>query len=191
MNWKKKLSEIESSFENKNKRDWRLAIELTESLMSEYPDNVEVNIRGIYLMHNILVEEEYPDIEHNYIAALLKKHFEQSNQKFSKNPEYLFFIGKILHIAEWYFGLDDDLKPLKEKLAFKMQKKAFEMEPTNLLYEWAFIFSKDEKKQAFNLSERILYKQSHWLTWLKTKGFPGIYMIESLKYCYENYKQLT
>lgn len=191
MDCKEKLSEIESSFGHHEKRDWKPAIELIENLVSEYPDDVEVNVRAIYLIHNILVEEGCPDEGHDLMAALLKKHFELSYQKFSKNPEYLFFVGKILYIAEWYFGLDDDPKPLDERLAFRMQKKAFEMEPTNQLYEWAYLFSKDEKKKAFTLSKQILYEESNWLNWLRTKGFPGLYMIESLEYCYENYKQLV
>jgi len=191
MNWKEKLSEIEISFGHHEKRDWRSAIKLVENLISEYPNNIEINVRAIYIIHNILVEEEYPNDEHDLMADLLKRCFSKSYQRFSENPEYLFFIGKILYIAEWYFGLSDDLKPLEKKLAFRMQKKAYEMEFNNQLYEWAFVFSKDEKKKAFALSNQILNGESNWLEWLKTKGYPGTYVIESLEYCYEYYKKLV
>lgn len=187
MSWKEKLSEFESSFGRHEKRNWMPAVELVENLISEYPDDVEVNIRAIYLIHNILVEEEYLNDEHDLMADMLKRYFDSSYQRFSENPEYLFFIGKILYISEWYFGLDDDIGPLEEKLSFKMQKKAFHIEPNNELYEWAYMFSKDEKKKAFTLSKQILHGKSDSLNWLITKGFPGKYLIESLEYCYENY----
>ena len=143
------------------------------------------------MLHNILLEEDYQESEHNHIAELLKKYFDESYQKFSENSEYLFFVGKILYIAEWYFGVDDDLKVLEEKLAFKMQKKAFEKESKNPLYEWAYVFSKDEKLRAFDLSKQILYDKYNQLDWLKSKGFAGKYLIESIEYCYENYKEIT
>lgn len=181
---------IDNIYLEGKKRDWKSIIELIDNLVSNYPDSVEVNVGVIYLLHNILLEEDYSDDEYELLSQLLKKHFRQSYEKFSNNPEYLFFIGKILFIGEWFFGLDDDLKPMEVKTAFRLQKNAFEIEPSNILYEWAYVFSKNEKKQAFELSEKILFKESNILNWLKTKGFPGSYIIESLKYCYENYMDL-
>ncbi len=191
MNWKDKLSEIESAFGRHEQRDWKPVIKLVQDLMTKYPENVEANVRAIHLLHNILVEEEYSDSEQQIITDLLIKYFNESQQRFCENSEYLFFIGKILHIAEWYFGINEEMKTVEETLAFKMQKKAFEKEPDNQLYEWAYLFSKDEKKKAFTLSKQILYEGNNWLEWLSTKGFPGTYLIESLKYCYDNYKQIV
>ncbi|NDK57360.1 hypothetical protein [Pontibacter fetidus] len=188
MNWKEKLAEIECHFGHHEKRDWRPTIELVQRFRMEQLSNVELRIRIIYLLHNILVEEEYTQEEHDLIASLLKLEFAESYQKFSDNSEYLFFIGKILYVAEWYFGIDDDTKPLEDKFAFKMQKKAFEKEPHNKLYEWAFLFSKNDKEKSFLLAKQLLYSDASWLNWLKVKGFPGLYIIEALKYCYENYK---
>jgi len=187
-NLKERLADLESSFGQHKKQDWRLVIDLVLKLLSIYPNDVEINIRIIYMLHNILVEEEYTSSENYLIADLLKKCFNESYQKFSENPEYLFFIGKILYIAEWYFGIDDDLKPMEKKLAFKMQQKAFKKEPKNQLYKWAYVFSQDKKREAFILSKQILYGRKNWLYWLKKKGFPGTYLIEALEYCYENYR---
>ena len=141
MNWKEQLSKIESHFGHHEKRDWKPAVELVKSLIDKYPNDVEVYIRTIYLIHNILVEEKYSNDEHDEMADLLKKYFEKSYSLFSENAEYLFFVGKILYIAEWYFGLDDDLKPTTDRLACKMQKKAMDKEPENILYEWAYRLS--------------------------------------------------
>lgn len=184
MNWKVQLEKFERS------KDWKSAIELMQKTISENPDNVEAYIRVIYLLHNILVEEDYPESEHDHIASLLKQYFDESNKSFSDNTEYLFFIGKILHIAEWYFGLNDRPGLMEQSCAFKMQKKAFEKEPGNALFEWAYRFSLDDKVAGY-LAEQILLHDKTKAEWLKSKGFPGEYILESLVQSNENQKSST
>lgn len=174
MKWKEYLADLENS------KDYKLAIEHMQSVIKDNPDNVEAYIRVIYLLHNILVEEEYAELEHDFLAGLLKSYFDISYVKFSNNAEYLFFIGKILYIAEWYFGVDDDFKPTEEKQAFQMQKTAHEMEKDNVLYEWAYRFTLGEKL-ASHLAEQILLQEKTKLEWLKSKGFPGEYILEALE----------
>ncbi len=190
MNWKEQLGKYEQCFGTHSELDWNQAILLAQKIIENNPDDTEAYVRVIYALHNILVEEDYPASEHDHIAEMLKQFFDESCQKFSENPEFLFFIGKILYISEWYFGLDDDPKALEDRLAFKMQKKAFAKEPENILYEWAYVFSKDEKQRAFDLSKQLLYGNTGNLQWLKTKGFPGKYLIESIEHCHENYKEI-
>lgn len=182
MDWRKQLEEYEQT------NNWEPAIVLIQKIIADNPNNVEAYIRLIYLLHNILVEEEYSKSEKDRLAELLKKYFNESNEKFCENSEYLFFIGKILYIAEWYFGIDDDLKPVEKKLAFKMQKKAFEKEPENVLFEWAYRFSLDNKLAGY-LAEQILLYEKAKVEWLKSKGFPGEYILESLEYSKEKYKE--
>jgi hypothetical protein len=175
MNWKEQLSEIESHFGYHEKRDWKPAVKLVKNLVEKYPDDVEVYIRTIYLIHNILVEEDYLNNEHDEMADLLKEYFERSYKLFSENAEYLFFTGKILHIAEWYFGLDDS------KLAMEMQKKAMEKEPGNLLYEWAYRLSCDGDIVEGYLANQLIEHEKAKVNWLKSKGFPGSYVLEHLQ----------
>jgi len=118
--------------------------------------DVEVNVRVIYMLHNILVEEQRTPEEHVRMEKRLKEYFKSSRQIFSENSEYLFFIDRILHIAESYFDVDDDLKSTKENLAFKMQKKAREMELDNKLYELGYVSSKGEKERVFLLLKKLL-----------------------------------
>lgn len=174
MNWKEHLTELE------HRKDYALAIEYIQGVIKENPDDVEAYIRAIYLLHNILVEEDYPESEQGFLAGLLKSYFNISYVKFSNNSEYLFFIGKILYIAEWYFGLNDRPKSMDESLAFQMQKKAHEMEKGNVLYEWAYRFSLDDKLSTY-LAEQILLHNNPKLEWLKSKGFPGEYILEALE----------
>ncbi|MCB9082403.1 MAG: hypothetical protein H6555_11910 [Lewinellaceae bacterium] len=181
MNWKEQLEKHEHS------KDWESAIELMQKTISDNPNDVEVYVRVIYLLHNILVEEDYPESDHDHIAGLLKQYFNESYKRFSDNAEYLFFIGKILYIAEWYFGIDDDFNPVEEKQAFQMQKKAFEKEPGNVLFEWAYRFSLDDKLAGY-LAEQILLHDNGKVEWLRSKGFPGRYILESLERSKEKHK---
>jgi len=180
MNWKEQVSEIESHFGFHEQRDWTPDIEFIRNLVDKYPNNVEVYIRAIYAIHNILLEENYPDEKIDEWTALLQKYFNESYHKFSENAEYLFFVGKILYIAEWYFGLDDDLKPIKKRLAFKMQKKASDKEPDNILYEWAYRFSLWDKTAVY-LANQIIEHHKEKIDWLKSKGFPGQYTLDGLQ----------
>lgn len=76
-------------------------------------------------------------------------------------------MGKILHIAEWYFGLENS------HLAIEFQKKAMEKEPENLLYEWAYRLSCEGDMVKGYLSHQIIEHYKSKIDWLKTKGFPG------------------
>jgi tetratricopeptide (TPR) repeat protein len=181
MNWKEQLSEIESHFGRHENQDWEFAIELIKSLVEKYPNDVEVYIRTIYLIHNILVEEDYPNGKHDEMADLLKKYFDKSYSLFSENAEYLFFIGKILHIAEWYFGLDND------ELAMEMQKKAMDKEPGNLLYEWAYRLSCSGDIVEGYLANQLIEYEKEKVDWLKSKGFPGNYVLEHLQMSNQKY----
>lgn len=173
MNWKENLTELE---DNEN---WKEAIEVIQHVIIEYPNNVEAYIRGIYLLHHILVEEDYPKAQHDFLADLLKSFFKISYHKFYGNAEYLFFIGKILYIAEWYFGVDDDFKPIEERLAFQMQKKAHDLEIDNKLFKWAYLFSLGDNMSKV-LAKQIL-ADNNIMTWLDARGLPGKYIKDSLK----------
>jgi len=181
MNWKEQLSEIEKDFGFHKERDWKPAIASVSKLLTEYPNDVELNIRAIYLLHNILVEEEYSNEEQDKMIDLLQEWFNQSKEKFSENAEYLFFIGEILHIAEWYFGLEDT------KLAMEFHKKAMEKEPGNLLYEWAYRFSYPGNIVAGYLAHQLITNEKNKVRWLKSKGFPGEYILEHLEASNQEY----
>jgi hypothetical protein len=179
--WKKKLSEIENRFGHHEKRDWKPIIKFVKGLVVEFPNEKDVYIRIIYLIHNILVEEEYPHNEHDGMADLLKRYFDESYERFSNDAEYLFFIGKILHIAEWYFGIENI------NLANELQKKAMNMEPGNLLYEWAYRSSCPGDIVEGYLANQLIENGIDEINWLKSKGFPGTYVLEHLRMSNDKY----
>ncbi|NWO28461.1 hypothetical protein [Capnocytophaga sp. oral taxon 903] len=175
------FTEIEKEFGFHKEIDWLSKIVYIDKKLEQYKKNVKVNIRAIYILHNILVEEEYPFEEQNKMSYFLQKWFLESNNRFQNDAVYLFFIGKILYISEWFFGLKDNTS------AFEFQERAFEIEPKNILYEWGYALAKNEKERVYILSKAILFKNKNILDWLKQYGFAGNYTIESLMYCYENY----
>lgn len=187
--WSEKLATIESTFGRHEQRSWMPAVETAQQVWAAYPESATAKVRVLYLLHHILVEEDYPAEEHDRMASLLKRYFWASYEQFAEHAEYLFFVGKILYVAEWYFGLDDDAKPPADKLAFNMQKRAAQNEPDNPLYEWAVAFSKDDKERSFDLAKLLLGPDSEGRAWLEARGFPGQYVLASLAYCYEQYKQ--
>jgi tetratricopeptide (TPR) repeat protein len=166
MSWKQELERSE-----KNK-EWLEAIRLLDDVIKESPDEVEPYVRVIYLVHNLLLEEDYEShgLNHDYLARLLLNYFQVSFDKFENNPEYLFFVGIILHIAEWYFGQDD------AELALLLQKKAVQLEPKNTLYDFSYSFSISKKAKAEELAKQLTTDGST-LEWLKSKGFPGQYVL--------------
>lgn len=179
MDWKEKFEYYE------NNKEWSSAITLLENTINYSKNDVEANIRLIYLIHNILVEEEFCNSDYEIFSKSLRKHFEASLPLFYDNPEYLFFIGKILFIAEWLFGIDDDNKVMEQRKAFQMQKKAHEIDPKNILFEWAYKYSLGDDNSK-ELAMKILQEDSMQYNWLKTKGFPGRYIIRTLEFCIED-----
>ena len=108
------------------------------------------------------------------MANLLKKYFDESYSKFSEVPEYLFFVGYFMGLADWYFGQHDF------ELADQMKKKASDLEPDNMLYEWSWRFVKDDPL-AKRCAEQLLKHDTKRIEWLKSKGAPGTYILDVIK----------
>lgn len=165
MDWKKELESLE-----RDKR-WADAIALLKEAIAQHPDNGEPYVRAIYLLLNLLLEEDYAaaNLEHDNLAAMLTQYFDSTLKKFKDDAESLFFIGYFVGLAEWYFGQED------LDLSHQMLKKATEIEPQNLLYQWAYKFAIGDKSAA-QLCEALV-SSTEIMTWLKSKGSPGRYMI--------------
>jgi len=164
MNWQKELESLEAA------KRWGDAVTFLQESIALYPDDVELYVKGIYLLLNLLLEEDYSacNLEHDNLAALLKKYFDDSYEKFKGNAEYLFFVGYFSGLAEWYFGQED------LSLSHQMLKKATEIEPDNPLYHWAykFVIGDEEARELCKQSASNMASMS----WLESKGSPGQYL---------------
>lgn len=174
MNWREELEALE-----RDKR-WGDAMALMEKISGEPPPDAEAYVRAIYLLLNLLLEEDYDahDLAHDDLAARLQRYFDHSYGMFNDNPEYLFFIGYFMGLAEWYFGQDT------LELSHRMLRKATEIAPDNVLYDWAYKFVSGDGA-ADRLAGRLT-SNAEVMKWLESKGAPGAYMINVIRACSEN-----
>jgi hypothetical protein len=173
MNWKEQLVKLEQS------KDWASAISLMQKTINQDSGSIDAYLSMNYLLMNLLVEEQYDPNDHDYYAGLLKKYFVESYAKFSDIPEYLFYIGRIACISEWYFDIE-----IEE--AKSMMKRALELKPDNMLYRWADYSDLDMRK-ASNKEKMMLYAKKALSEpgverELKSKGTLGKYLLDSLGY---------
>ncbi len=173
MNWKEQLSKLEQS------KDWKSAIALMQETINQNSNSIDAYLSMNYLLMNLLVEEQYDFNDHDYYAELLKKYFIESYVKFSNNPEYLFYIGQIARISEWYYDIE-----IEE--ALDMMKRASELEPNNILYNWANFSSLDmrdsqNKRKMISYAKQVL-SEPKIKEKLIHKGALGNYLLNSLEY---------
>ncbi|MBJ7880429.1 hypothetical protein [Gelidibacter salicanalis] len=173
MNWKQQLSKFEQN------RDWESAIALIQETIDGNNNTINAYLSMNYLLMNLLVEEQYELRNHDYYAGLLKKYFLESYSKFSHDPEYLFYIGQIACISEWYFDIE-----IEE--AQSMMHRALELKPNYTLYKWANYRNLD-MRESDNKEKMILYakkalSESEVKRDLKSKGALGKYLWNLLQY---------
>ncbi|UMX48275.1 MAG: hypothetical protein L7H18_01890 [Candidatus Nealsonbacteria bacterium DGGOD1a] len=177
MNWKQQLYEYET------KKDWKSAIAYAEQITKDYPEDVDVWLSVIYLLFNCILEESYDIINPNELTSSLLRYFQFSYKKFKNNPEYLFFVGTLGHVAEWLFGYSET------DFATKMIKHGLELEPNNRLLMWEYEMTKinnnlsEEKnslalQRAREIEKEILHKDSPEVKWLLSKGALGRYILD-------------
>ena len=94
------------------------------------------------------------------------------------NAEYLFFVGSLIPVAEWLFGLKETNKEPKEQLGCKMLYQATLIEPYNMLYKWSYMdyYGDPQSKQ---LAQDILSDQVV-VSYLRRQGYAGEYMLDIL-----------
>ena len=160
---------------------WPDAVGFVKDAIAANPQDAEGYVRAIYLLLNLVLEEDYAGcgLNHDDLADMLKNYFDSSYERFSDNGEYLFFVGYFMGLAEWYFGQED------LDLSRQMLKRAVQIEPQNRLYEWALRFVTAD--EAANDLSRQLLSDERTMKWLESKGGPGAYMAWAIKMNCEKY----
>lgn len=168
MHWKDSLEKLERH------KQWDAAIEYMEHVIADNQSDMEAYLSITYVLMNLLAEEDYDVTKHDYYAMLAKKYFDESYEKFSNNPEYLFYIARIAAMSEWYFDIEpEDIE--------KMLQKAAALDPKNPLYQWSS-YSNLEKDYLQNkhllitYSQLILQNNSPIKMYLESKGSLGRYI---------------
>lgn len=175
MCWKKKLIEIE------NRLDWKAGVEL---FFGERKKSPELFYRVLFLLIDFLVEGRYSDEEHDEAAAQLKTIYGLVPKDYLVDPEYLFFMGITIHLAEWYFGYEGCEE------AEDMLDRASKLEPENTLFQWGYIEWKNSRPEVntplkISLSKRLLFQNGDASNWLNSKGYIGRYVLGLLESQFE------
>jgi hypothetical protein len=171
--WREELSYLAE------RKPWRDSLVFLKNAVAENPASAEVYVGAIYFLIDLLLEGPVQGRidfvrEADEIAVEIKGFFDESHKQFSENAEYLFFVGYFMALTDWYFG-GDILETSRQ-----MRRKATEIDPDNMLYEWALLSSTDDLVRKNDLARKIL-SDSEKIDWLKLRGAAGDYMIEVLK----------
>ncbi len=151
-------------------------IEENEEYVIRNADDLQGYLRLFFSLVNQLLEFENGKKSEAYISTL-QKYYKQSLEKFSENAEYLFFTGYFISLAEWLFGMKD------LSISNAMKKKAFALEPQNLLYQWSYEVSIHNKAMALRLADIIL-GDAKTIEWLKLRGEYGEEVLDAVRCIY-------
>lgn len=160
-------------------RNWKDALVLLEERVRQHKEDVEASIRLLFLLWYLLLEEDYEAIglSAEVLEEKLRGYFQQTRQLHSSNSDYLFFVGDMMQLTEWYFETPQCQNVVKE--AHAMIRQAVEMNPSNLLYQWGYhlIVERDSKAKEFALliQERL---RSGEFDELSNRGLLGSYFTE-------------
>ncbi len=180
VNWKEPFQKLE------NTQQWDAAIDLMQEIIADNTSDIDAYIAMIYLLMNLLVEEDHDESKHDYYEALLKHYFDISYAKFTEVPEYLFFIGIVAHMSEWYLGID--IEEAKDML-----KKARDKENENALYNWGYYVyldtsNEENQKLAEPFASQVLNGEQPYHNFLISKGSVGEYISEIMRNWLNNSK---
>lgn len=106
-----------------------------DDAISADPENVPIVVEIIYFLLDFLLYARYKDdTERDVCLTTLLRVFDNS-RRLDGNAEYLCYVGYLIALAFWAFGQSD------LSLSRTMLRQAKELEPSNRLYEWAYLFS--------------------------------------------------
>ncbi len=124
--------------------------EIVAAVIHEDMNDPDIAIECIYFLLDILLYGRYVDrSEGHSIELLLRDVFRSTYSRFGDNPRFLCFVGYFIAVSYWYFD-EPDLSRSHE-----MMKRAYALEPQNMLYEWAWKFSTADPS-AIPLAEQLL-----------------------------------
>lgn len=172
MNWKEQLVKYF------NEKKWEESITLMRQTILHNPVDMDAYLNLMYLLMDILVEEEYEIDNLETYKELLLRYYNESYYKFESNPEFLFFLAKITTLSFWYFNFNS------EEEEYLLYKKAYFLENDNLLYKWGYygIGSDNEDNNIiFNKVKEEIRNLPQIIEYLKTKSILGEYLIEILE----------
>lgn len=162
--WKEILRRLELT------EQWDTAIEFMIPIV-EQEQSLDAYLAIEYLLMNLLVEEQYDESKHDYYAALALKYFNESYSIFKDNPEYLYYMGRIAVMSEWYFNIEIED-------AEHMIHQAIALDPYNKIYAWyTYAHGNLDSAQIMTYAQSIIDDSTSIKKILLEKGSLGEYIL--------------
>lgn len=151
-------------------------------------NKVDVNpwIHFLFDAWYIIMRPDYDHLPINKEDLQLKltKYFKEAYNLFFNNARFLFYIGFPATISFWYF-IDENDGDKGDKFAFGMLRRAFLLEPDNVIYEWGntsadIYFNKDERnslREKYKMLTKEVKGSNKWID----EGFIGDYFRETVR----------
>ena len=159
---------------------WSEAILALEKRANQDPTDVKVRIRLLFVLWYVLLESDHQKhgVSEDSLEGKLRSQFAASRGLHSSDPEYLFFIGYIIQLSEWYF--EDNSFPDAARQAREMVKNARSLDPQNLLYEWGYHMAVSRDFEKSRGLGRELIKDARFSA-LSDQGVLGAYFREMIE----------
>lgn len=162
------------------KKDIKLALSSLELRLKDNSGDMESCIRLMFIIWDILLEgksEEYM-LDENKLEEKLNQILRENYGKFSSNPEYLFLLGYMYNLSDWYF--DFSSLGISQPIGNFFLKKAYELKKDNPFYLWAYL-SSDSSLLKKNGNEFQTCKENikeNFENLMKNRGTIEIYFLE-------------
>jgi hypothetical protein len=194
MYWKEKVEILEQQ------DDFDVAVFFMQQIIREDSNNVDAYIFILYrLMYCIIenschfanvsktsvsdIKRQYYDEKESHYQDLYLKYFAQGYEKFSENPEFLFYVA---HTAAMACGLSSLYAGIDDVFINKMMDKAALLEPHNAVYQWHLhcqsIKQKVNEQRVSDYVQSIFDVASPLQNELRGKGFLGRDILEMMQY---------
>lgn len=185
MDWENEIADLEELLNSGKDFDWFFIAKQISKLLDEYK-NCTLAYRAICYIYEILAEKNYKISDLDFYESFLRSNLNKYKLKCNGDAAFLFFVGHRLNNFEWHWGICTDDCPFQETETFEFVRKAVELEPNNLVYQWLYLSYMNEKRQSRERAVQII-EDPNYISWLNSKGFPGKDMLEVIKHSITDY----
>jgi len=141
------LQEIqELEFQEYSIENWQKIIKAYEERYKNNPKDKETILRYMYVLFLLLLEDEvvkYPNFNYVKYNGIIRDLFFKSKDLFWNDSDYCFIVGYFLTFG--VFETNDDYYGYYE-LGNSMIKRAYELQPDNIVYKLAYIGTLNNNK---------------------------------------------
>jgi hypothetical protein len=160
---------LSTIIELEEKEEMDKVLPMLEQSISQDKTNVELWIRYLFDGWYVLLEPDFDrlDIDRELLENKLPGYFKEAYELFSDNAAFMFYIGYIMSICDWYFI--DKTQTNGELIARYMMERAHALEPDNIIYEYFAKYSKlthldaEEEEKRVELYSRVK-KSDLWIS---------------------------